>query len=73
MLPDTYKLKSFVGARLVVQWLRICLPMQGAWVQSQLWEDPTCLGAATEAHVPGACAPQQEKPLQQEAGRPYLE
>ena len=24
--------KSVVGTSLVVQWLRICLPMQGTWV-----------------------------------------
>ena len=29
----------------MVQWLRIRLPMQGTWVQSLVWEDPTCLGA----------------------------
>ena len=26
----------------VVQWLRICLPMQGTWVRSLIWEDPIC-------------------------------
>ena len=26
---------------LVAQWLRICLPLQGTWVQSLVWEDPT--------------------------------
>ena len=31
---------------LVVQWLRICLPMQGSWVQSLAQKDPTCLRAA---------------------------
>ena len=31
-----------VGTSLVVQWLRIHLPMQGTWVQSLVWEDPTC-------------------------------
>ena len=30
---------------LVVQWLRICLPMQGTRVQALVWEDPTCRGA----------------------------
>ena len=30
---------------LVVQWLRICLAMQGTWVQSLAPEDPTHLGA----------------------------
>ena len=29
-------------ASLVVQWLRICLAMQGAPVRSLVWEDPTC-------------------------------
>ena len=32
-------------ASLVVQWLRICLPMQGTWVRAPVWEDPTCHGA----------------------------
>ena len=32
------------GASLVVQWLRICLPMQGARVRSLVGElDPTCM------------------------------
>ena len=34
------------GASLVVQWLRIRLPMQGARVQALVQEDPTCHGAA---------------------------
>ena len=33
-------------ASLVAQWLRICLPMQGARVRALVWEDPTCRGAA---------------------------
>ena len=32
---------------LVVQWLRICLPMQGTWVRSLVRKDPTCHGAMT--------------------------
>ena len=32
-------------ASLVVQWLRICLAMQGTPVQSPVWEDPTCCRA----------------------------
>ena len=69
-------------ASLVVQWLRICLPMQGTRVQALVREDPTCTeqlspcatttepvlwspqATTTEAHVPRARAPQQEKPLQ---------
>ena len=31
--------------KLVVQWLRICLPVREIWVQSLLLEDPTCLRA----------------------------
>ena len=39
------------GASLVVQWLRICLPMQGTRVRTLLWEDPTCWGATRpESH-----------------------
>ena len=29
---------------LIVQWLRICLPMQEMWVQSLVQEDSTCHG-----------------------------
>ena len=32
-------------ASLVVQWLRICLPMQGTRVRALVREDPTCRGA----------------------------
>ena len=50
-------------ASLVVQWLRICLPMQGTWVRALVWEDPTCHGATGPmshnywACASGACAP----------------
>ena len=30
---------------LVVQWLRIRLPMEGTWVRALAQEDPTCRGA----------------------------
>ena len=33
------------GSSLMVQWLRIHLPMQGTGVQSLVQEDPTCHGA----------------------------
>ena len=36
---------SQIGASLVAQWLRVCLPMQGTRVQALVWEDPTCRGA----------------------------
>ena len=55
---------------LVVQWLKICLAMQGIAVQPLVWKDPTCLGAVETvshnfwAHVlqlltPHACTPQE--------------
>ena len=36
---------KWIGASLVAQWLRICLPMQGTRVRALVWEDPTCRGA----------------------------
>ena len=36
---------ALTGASLVVQWLRVRLPMQGTEVQALVWEDPTCRGA----------------------------
>ena len=60
---------------LVVQWLRIRLPMQGTWVQSLVREDPTCCGATKlvchnywacalehASHNYWACVPQLLKP-----------
>ena len=35
---------------LVVQWLRIYLPMQGTRVQALVQEDPTCHGATKPVH-----------------------
>ena len=32
-----YKIMSRIS--LVVQWIRICLPMQGTWASSLVWED----------------------------------
>ena len=60
-------------ASLVVQGLRVCLPMQGTQVQSLVWsiapatEQVSLWAAASEAHRPRARAPQHEKPLRQEA------
>ena len=40
------KLKQWATwTSLVVQWLRIRLPMQGTRVRALVWEDPTCRGA----------------------------
>ena len=55
-------------ASLVVQWLGVCLPVQGTRVQALVWGDPTCRGATRpmshnyRACASGACAPQQERP-----------
>ena len=57
----------------MAQWLRVCLPMQGARVRALVWEDLTCRGAAGPvshnywACASGACAPQQERPRWWEA------
>ena len=45
-LEKTIIQKRYVhGTSLVVQWLRIRLPVQGTRVRALLWEDPTCHGA----------------------------
>ena len=38
--------KNNARASLVVQRLRVCLPMQGTRVRALVWEDPTCRGAS---------------------------
>ena len=35
----------FLRVSLVVQWLRVHLPLQGSWVRSLVQEDPTCYGS----------------------------
>ena len=35
---------------LVVQYIRICLPVQGIWVQSLVQEDPMCCRATKPKH-----------------------
>ena len=42
LIPKREQLYRRTGTSLVVQWLRICLPMQGTRVQSLVWEDSTC-------------------------------
>ena len=49
------------GASLVVQWLRIRLPPQGAWLRSLIQGDPTCPGATESVgHSYWACVPHPE-------------
>ena len=44
---------------LVVQWLRVCLPMQGIWVWFMVQEDTTCPRATKAVHLScGVCAPE---------------
>ena len=58
---------------LVVQWLRIRLPMQGTWVQSLGQEDPTCRRATKPtSHNCWARAPQLLKPACSRACVPQL-
>ena len=40
-----FHLYKIARTSLVVQWLRICLLMQGTWVRALVQEDPTCCGA----------------------------
>ena len=42
LLTNIFLLKSVSWTSLVVQWLRIHLPMQGTRVRTLVWEDPTC-------------------------------
>ena len=60
-VPEKNFKKPVLGASLVVQWLRIPLPMQGTRVRSLVREDPTCCGA-TKPMCYLACVPQLLKP-----------
>ena len=42
------------GNSLVVQWLRIHLPMQGIWVWSLIWKDSTCFPGGSDGNA-SAC------------------
>ena len=73
----------FLVTFLVVQWLRICLSVQGTGIWSLAWGYSACLGAGKPALqlmkpvCPRACALQWEKPPQWEScalqleGSPY--
>ena len=49
-LGQNVSLKKDLGTSLVVQWLRIHLPMHGTWVGSLVWEDLICLRATKPMH-----------------------
>ena len=46
LISDKIVFKIKTRASLVVQWLRISLPMQGTQVRALVQEDPTCCRAA---------------------------
>ena len=48
--PKTRNKTSMSGTSLVVQWLRICQPMQGTWVRYLIQKGPTSFGAAKLVH-----------------------
>ena len=56
-----------LGTFLVVQWLRICLPVQGTQIWSLLQEDPTCHRATNfggnYARVPQLVKPTCPRPM----------
>ena len=45
ILKTSFKPNRLPRASLVVQWLRIRLPLQGTRVRALVREDPTCCGA----------------------------
>ena len=65
--------KYLLRTSLVVQWWRIHLPVQGTWVWSLVWEDPTCYGATKPMchdYLARARAPQWEKPTREQPPLP---
>ena len=60
-MTQFFCLKICLGTSLVVQWLRIHLPMQGTWVRALVQEDPTCRGATKPVcHNYWACSLEPE-------------
>ena len=68
MITSISHRKRFRGLPLVVQWLRVCLTMQGTWVPSLVGGLRSCMPWRSRAHVPqllkaehsGAFMPQLE-------------
>ena len=60
--------KHWIWTSLLAQRIRICLPVQGMWVQSLVQEDSTCRRAAKPTprdyctHAPRACALRKKSP-----------
>ena len=58
-----YHRNDHIFTSLVIQWLRVCLTIQGTWVQSLVQKDSTCCRITKPVHHNrGARAPQLEKP-----------
>ena len=49
-MQDLISQTSEAQTSLVVQWLRICLPIQGTRVRALVRGDPTCHGATKPVH-----------------------
>ena len=45
-----YESRDRVRTSLVVQWVRVCLPVQGAFIASLVWEDSACRRATEPVH-----------------------
>lgn len=58
MFTFCYQINN-IGTSLVIQWLRIRLPIQGAWIWSLVGKDPTCDRATKPVRFSyGACTPE---------------
>ena len=60
LIQGSLHLENALKTSLVVQWLRVCLLMQGTWVRSLIQEDPTGHGETDPVGEPKhlrACAP----------------
>ena len=62
--------KKIVGTSQVVQWFRVCLPMQGTQVLSLVGEDSTCLGATKPRTTTAEAVLCSKRSLQWEACAP---
>ena len=63
--------KSEFWTSLVIQWLRIHLPMQGTQVQSLVWEDPKCQPTALKPVLRNKISHQNEKPEHHSKEQPH--
>ena len=61
-LPSGYIRSGSYGTSLVAQWMRICLPVPGTWIQSLVQEDPTCHTTAKPVH-PNCWTPRAPEPM----------